>query len=68
MTKEDMMKRLSKYYEYTVTRPYIEFIKEWEDKDWNTLCKTLKKEYEEKDHAQDLRTVAYLRTQFRDKK
>ena len=28
----------------------------------------MKKEYEEEDYAQGLRTVAYLRTQFRDKK
>ena len=27
LTKEDIIKRLSKYYEYTVTRPYIESIK-----------------------------------------
>ena len=68
LIKKDMVKCLPKYCEYTVTRPYIEFIKEWEDKDWDALCKTLKKEYKEEDYAQNLRTVAYLRTQFRDKK
>ena len=28
----------------------------------------MRKKYEEENHAQGLRTVAYLRTQFRDKK
>ena len=68
LSKEEMVKRLPKYCEYTVTRPYVESMKEWEDKDWEALCKAMRKEYEEEDHAQGLRTVAYLRTQFRDKK
>ena len=51
LTKEDIIKRLSKYYEYTVTRPYIESIKKWENKDWDVFCKALKKEYEKKDHT-----------------
>ena len=51
LTKEDMVKRLSKYCEYTVMRPYIESMKEWKDKDWNAFCKILKKKYKKKDYA-----------------
>jgi hypothetical protein len=64
----EMAKRLPKYCEYTITGPFIESMEIWDRRDWKNLKEAMLKEYEEYDHAQKLRNMAYLKTQFRNKK
>jgi hypothetical protein len=68
LDERKMAKRLPKYCEYTITGPFIESMEVWDKRDWKNLKEAMLKEYEEYDHAQKLKNVVYLKTQFRDKK
>jgi hypothetical protein len=68
LDEREIARRLLKYCEYTITGPFIELMKVWDKRDWENLKEAMLKEYEEYNHAQKLKNIVYLKTQFRDKK